>query len=145
METAVDTTATPAAERPAVPVYVRINELIMQRANCQRSGNTEWYGRATDELERIAREYLPSGSGWDSGTTIDLDRSTADRIVLTGSFHHMDEWGGYAGWTDHTVTVRPTFMGQIELTISGRNRNGIKDYLHDMFYWALLESVRPAK
>jgi hypothetical protein len=44
----------------------------------------------------------------------------------------MDDGGGYDGWTEHTITVTPSFRG-FDLTISGRDRNDIKDYLHQTF------------
>lgn len=95
-------------------------------------GNKEWVSRHLDTLRQIERDLLPSGSGIDRGTKIDLVASSANKIVLRASFHHMDEWGYYDGWTEHVITVRPAFCG-LDITISGRDRNGIKDYLHEVF------------
>lgn len=88
-------------------------------------------------IEQIAREYLPSGSGVDCGTAVDLAASTGEKIVLTCSFHHMDDGGGYAGWTEHGITVRASLIHGITLGISGRDRNGIKEYLHELYHHAL--------
>jgi len=44
----------------------------------------------------------------------------------------MDESGGYGGWTEHYVTVTPTFTG-IDIKVSGKNRNEIKDYIAEAF------------
>jgi hypothetical protein len=52
----------------------------------------------------------------------------------------MNDAGYYDGWTDHIVIVSPSFDG-IDIKISGRNRNDIKDYLHDVFHAALTEEV----
>lgn len=49
---------------------------------------------------------MPSGSGFDAGTRLDEDKTNDSRLVFTTAFHHMDEHGTYAGWTEHTVTVR---------------------------------------
>jgi hypothetical protein len=92
-------------------------------------------------LHRLAKECLPSGSGFDAGTTIDLDRSTVHRLVFRTSFHHMDESGFYDGWTEHVVRVRPTFDGGFDITISGRDRNRIKEYIHDSIHAALCAAV----
>jgi len=124
-----------------VPLYRTIAQLLMARENCRRSNNGEWLERHTDTLRRIAKDCLPSGSGIDSGTTIDLDKSTADRIVLQTSFHHMNDGGMYDGWTEHTITVRPSLAFGCELTISGRDRNEIKDYLGEL-YTCVLSDVR---
>ena len=109
------------------------------RKNCYESGNHVWYDRWEDILDNIERNFLPSGSGIDSGTKIDRDRSTANKIVLTTEFHHMNDAGFYDGWTEHTITVTPTFES-INLKIGGRNRNQIKDYLYDVFYWNLVQT-----
>lgn len=80
----------------------------------------------------------PSGSGIDCGTKFWDDRSTSSRLVFFCEFHHMNHDGYYDGWTQHKITVRPSFSG-IDLTISGPNRNEIKDYLHDVYHSWLTE------
>lgn len=40
--------------------------------------------------------------------------------------------GMYVGWTEHTITVTPSFIG-LNVKVSGRNRNEIKDYIADHF------------
>jgi hypothetical protein len=91
--------------------------------------------------ERLARlmETAPSGSGFDAGTQIDEDRS--DTLVFTTAFHHMNEGGYYDGWTEHTVRVKPSLAWGFDLTVSGRDRNDIKDYIADTFACWLNEMV----
>jgi hypothetical protein len=100
---------------------------------CVATGNTEWRDKHEERLTTLAKDHLPSGSGFDCGTTIDIDKSTGERLVFHTSFHHMDEAGGYDGWTEHTVTVRASLIHGFTLTISGRNRNDIKDYIGEVF------------
>lgn len=88
-----------------------------------------------DFIEAIVKEYMPSGSGFDNGTTIDLDASREDRLVFNTAFHHMNEGGFYDGWTEHTVTVKPSFWGT-SIKVGGRDRNLIKDYIGDTFHHA---------
>ena len=52
----------------------------------------------------------------------------------------MNENGFYTEWTEHRLRVKPGFTGPI-LTISGKNKDDIKDYLHDVFYVALTETL----
>ena len=99
-----------------------------------------WQDRHRERLTRIERECLPSGSGVDAGSSIDLVKSKPARIVLTLSFHHMNDAGYYDGWSDHTVILTPSFDG-FDLRITGRDRNGIKDYLGDIFYHALSSPI----
>lgn len=104
------------------------------RENPEQYG--EWEARHLEAIRGFERNELPSGSGIDSGTKIDIERCTPYRVVLTAGFHHMNKDGMYDGWTEHTITVTPSFSG-MDITISGRNRNDIKEYLHDVFYWTL--------
>lgn len=117
-------------------VYQAIAIALNARNNCEASGNTEWRDRWQARLDAIARDVLPSGSGVDNGTAIDGD-SPADRIVLAMSFHHMDENGTYDGWTEHEIVASASLVNGFELRVTGRNRNGIKDYLADLYGAAL--------
>ena len=99
---------------------------------CQRTGND--YGRIhTDNLETIVRNFLPSGSGWDNGTSINLDESSSERLRFYGGFHHMDSDGFYDGWTEHTIDVTASLAFGLNLRITGRNRNDVKDDLDETF------------
>ena len=126
-------------------LYSEIASVIQARRNCADDVNgmpskAEWFDRWTDRIIYIERNLLPSGSGIDNGTKIDLDASHAGKIVLTCGYHHMNDGGYYDGWTEHTITITPSFSG-INLRISGRNRNDIKDYLHDVFNFSLCRMV----
>lgn len=107
--------------------------LVTARQNCIKSNNTEWLATHTLRLRDLVRNRMPSGSGVDSGTKIDLDASTGERLVFTAEFHHMDENGSYDGWTSHTITVRASLAFGLDIRIGGRDRNGIKDHLHETF------------
>ena len=84
-------------------------------------------------IDHLARNYLPSGSGFDAGTTVDLDKSTQNKIVLNTSFHHMDANGGYDGWTEHVVTIRPDFVHGVDVRVSGRNKHDVKSFISETF------------
>lgn len=99
--------------------------------------NAQWGPIARARLDQLV-DILPSGSGIDCGTK--LESASATKIVLTAGFHHMDEHGYYDGWTEHRITIRPVFGG-IDITIGGRNRNDIKEYLHKVYHYALSAMV----
>jgi hypothetical protein len=128
---------------PKDKLFRVLSQLVDARLNClkKKPVNQEWADRHEDSIVRLARNYLPSGSGFDNGTTVDLKRSTGDRLVLDTSFHHMNDAGVYDGWTDHTVTVKPRLSISFSLTISGPNRRDIKDLIGDTFHTALSEVV----
>jgi hypothetical protein len=124
----------------AQPIYRRIASLLDARANCAKSGNTEWFAKHTEHIDDIMAS-APSGSGIDNGTTLDYDASTPDKLVFHTAFHHMDDGGGYDGWTEHTITVRASLAFGIDVRISGRDRDGIKEYLGDTYHGWLTETA----
>jgi len=113
-----------------------IAQVVDAYHRCVKLGNP-FAEKHLDTLRAIERNILPSGNGIDSGTRIDVARSTANKLTLTTSFHHMNDGGYYDGWTEHTVTVRPSLAHGLDIRISGRDRNGIKEYLHDVFQHGL--------
>ncbi len=119
-------------------LYREIAALIGARSRCEKSAShNEWFNRHTERLEWIAKNVLPRGSGIDNGTQIDLGLSTEEKIVLRTAYHHMNEGGMYDGWTEHTITIRPSLQSNFTMTFSGRNRNEIKDYLHQEYEYVL--------
>ena len=108
---------------------------IQAMNNCEESGNTEWHDKWETRIDNIM-EQSPSGSGIDCGTTISYDHiethKPITKLVFLCSYHHMNQDGYYIRWTEHRVTVRPDWQG-VSITISGRNRNDIKDYLADVY------------
>lgn len=86
--------------------------------------------------QRIVRnvellESRPHGGGFDRGTTLLTASDT--KLCFETWFHHMDEFGVYDGWTQHYVTVKPTFSGYFDIKVTGSNRNNIRDYVAEVF------------
>ena len=113
-----------------------INNALVARRNCENSGNDEWQDRWARKLEQYTK-HLPSGSGIDAGSTIDMYESESEALVLRTQYHHMNDNGFYDGWTDHKLTIQPTFSGGLQINIEGEDRNDIHDYLVDTFNEAL--------
>ena len=121
-------------------VIQRIAETVDAFHTCEKNDNEEWRERHFETLQELEREALPRGSGIDNGVRIDIQASTMDFVTLRTSFHHMNEHGYYVGWSEHTIVVTPAFRG-VNLRITGRNRNEIKDYLHEVFEHALTREI----
>ena len=116
------------------PLYKLLAAAIDAGKRCERQDAlTEWAERWPARAGALAREYLPSGSGFDAGTAVDWEASKPNQIVLVTSFHHMDDAGGYVGWTEQTVTVTPHLAGDYDLRSTASNRNGVKDYMAEHF------------
>lgn len=105
---------------------------IQAHKACVADGNKpEWAEKHLDRINEMLKD-LPSGSGIDAGVKLDIEKSSKDKLVFTFGFHHMDEHGGYDGWTEYLMYIKPAF-GSFNLAILGRDRNNIKDYLYDLF------------
>ena len=117
------------------PLYRKLATIIDAYHRCEKELNP-WSTNHKERAERLVLDYMPSGSGIDAGTHLYLSESTGEKLVFGTSFHHMTE-GMYDGWTEHNITVRPSLIHGFTLTISGRNRNEIKDYLYEVFAEAL--------
>jgi len=112
---------------------------LVAHKNCIQSGNVEWQAKWENIISQIERE-LPLGSGIDNGTKIDVDKSDGrNRIVMETAYHHMNENGMYDGWTEHQVLITPDLLCGFSIKFTGRNRNEIKEYLHDVFHTVLSE------
>jgi len=123
-------------------IYQELASRLTALANCRWTGNMEWEDKHGGAIMNIM-ESAPSGSGFDSGTNIDINDLVVpnsygrskfrDVLKFNTSFHHMDESGMYCGCTEHVVTVRPSLLFEFTISISGPNRNNIKDFIHDVF------------
>lgn len=122
---------------PTRPIYQGLARCVAARINCDNGFNPTWFDTWSDRIAGIIHDHFPSGSCFDARTQIDLDRSTGNRLVFHTSFHHMNDSGMYDGWTEHTITATPDFQFGFDLKISGRDRNGIKDYIAEVFAHAL--------
>jgi hypothetical protein len=118
-------------EYPTVDVTI-LASTLQALANCIASGNKEWEEKHGDNIDAIL-ENLPSGSGLDAGMKLILDECSPKKLVFSFGWHHMNEDGYYDGWTDHRLIITPSFSG-LDMRITGNNRNGIKEYLYDLFY-----------
>lgn len=129
----------------ATAIAREIDRLARANAHNLETVGKAWANDAQETLDYIQADILPSGSGFNSGCQIDLDESTAQRIVIRTSFHHMNETGYYSGWTDHRVTITPCLIWGHVLKISGKDKNGIKEYIGDVFANCLQSEFEPKK
>jgi hypothetical protein len=115
---------------------IRIYQKIAQELKVINNPNADshWYDNAIANLEYIEKELLPYGSGIDNGCQIDLTKSTPNKIVIRCDFHHMNENGYYTIWTTHECIITPDLGYEFDMKMTGRDKNGIKDYLCDAIY-----------
>jgi hypothetical protein len=120
-------------------VASQISSRLVAIENCEKSNNQEWKLRHAEEIKKLV-DSLPHGSGIDGKTELDFSRSTPEKLVLTGSYHSMNDGGYYDGWTDFTLTVTPSLAYGFNLKVSGafpRRYAETREYLAEVFQEAL--------
>ena len=115
------------------PVYAFIASRLLQIENLRKRNAVDAARGREMELDEILKAYAPSGSGIDAGTCIDWDKSKYNKLVLTFSFHHLNDNGYYCGWTEHNAVVTPQLWTAFDLRITGPDKQGIKEYLHHVY------------
>ena len=85
---------------------------------------------------KLLNELLPNGNliRREGGTMI-LLKSTETKIVIDTAYWHYET----SRWTEHQVVITPNFEGGINIRITGKNEDNIKEYLHEIFREALMK------
>ena len=101
-----------------------------------RASYEEW-------ITRLVREYLPYGSGIDAGVELDLNASSAERIVLVSSFHMLNDGGYYIGWWDFKVTITPSMVLDFNIRVSScqKDKRLLRPYIAELFSDSLSQVV----
>ncbi len=120
-----------------VPLYQIFAGAFQAAQNCEATGDNETWRRRWRQVIKFAELELPSGSGFDVKAAFADDTSKPDKLMFYGAYHKTDEYGGYDGWTDFQVIVKPDFLHTFYVRVIGGNRD-FKDYSADV--WS--ESLR---
>jgi hypothetical protein len=125
-------------------VYQKIASTVQALKNCIDSNNEEWHDKHLESIKRIEKDFLPSGSGIDSGCQIDIQKSLQHKIVINSGYHIMNQNGYYDGWIDFKVIITPSFQ-DFNLKIIGPFSKlkdpSLKEYLEDIFSTSLLKKI----
>jgi len=88
----------------------------------------------------LLQELLPNGNGMRRQINcMILLESTKKRIVIGTAYWHPNDNYETSRWTEHKVVITPSFEGEINIRITGKNENNVKDYLYDIFREALMK------
>ena len=121
-------------------LYKHFSGTLQAYQNCIKTGNEIWEKKHLEKLNAMIDE-LPHGSGIDSDVELNLEKSNPNKLVFNFSFHFMDENGMYDGWIDYKLIVIPDLYNDFSLWIAGRNKREIKDYLYEIFDYALRQEI----
>ncbi len=122
-------------------LYQELASLVQARRNCVATNNGEWRDNHEKTIFALCKNFMPSGGGVDCGTKIDLDASTGERLVFDTGYHHMNENGYYDEWTTHRIIVKPSLLFGLDIRITGRDRNQIKEHLHEIVHADLTQEI----
>jgi len=115
-------------------------ELIAKNCEWRKTVNDAYHAQCESRLDKLEAE-LPHGSGIDCGCKIDREKSGKNKVIITTSYHHMNDDGYYDGWTDHKIIFTPCLSDGPDMRITGRDKRQIKDYLNDVFWNDLVETL----
>ena len=116
-----------------LPLYKQIAGLLIAIQNIEKQGPSTNAKRHFDTIREIMNG-APSGSGIDNGIEILLEECTPEKLVFSCDYHHMNDDGMYDGWTHHVINVKANLYFDIDIRISGKDRNGIKEDLHSVLH-----------
>jgi hypothetical protein len=71
------------------PLYRELASMVQARLNCIERNNTEWQDKHEERILKLVSDHMPSGSGIDNGTKIDLDASTGEKLVFHFGAGHL--------------------------------------------------------
>jgi len=117
----------------AKKLYQSIATALVAWKNCLNMDvRSDWEDKWDDAIDNYVNQ-LPHGSGIDGTTVFDRDRSNDSRLIFSIDYHCMNENGFYDGWITYTIVVKPSLSFGMTVTVKGRDYNGSKDYLADVF------------
>lgn len=119
-------------------VYQELASRIGSAQACANGVNPLWHDRHETVVNELV-DTLSHGSGIDGETKLDWDKSSAERIVITGSYHVMDSNGYYGDWIDFTATIKPSLVWGMECIVKGRfgKDSDCRDYIEQCWQWDL--------
>lgn len=101
-----------------------------------------------DDIGQAARSDIEdmvslfSGSGFED-TEFDFAASKPNKLILTGSYHKMNEGGYYDGYAHWKAIIRPDIMEGFSCSVTTRNADSLlKEYLWESIHNFLTEKNR---
>jgi hypothetical protein len=117
-------------------LYQKIAKVLSQK---------NWAKRAK-ELS-LLQELLPNGNGIreHEGLAVILLESTKKRIVIETTYWPPHDSYETTRRTVHQLVITPSFEGEINIRVTGKNENNVKEYLQDIFREALMKEYEVFK
>jgi len=120
-------------------LYQKLAQMQDAYHRCIDRGNSKWKLNHEEAIRKLVADNMPKGSGFDNGTQFDFERK--DCLIFSTAFHHMNDDGYYDGWSEHKVAVTPSLAFEINVRVTGIDRNGIKEYIAEVFRADLTKEI----
>jgi hypothetical protein len=115
--------------------YQKISSLLLAIENCKKTDNHEWLKKHTDNLNMVV-------NGIFLGANFILEDSDSEKLVFIFNQQHFNDVGYYMETTVHkVVVVGSLFSGVLVRSISGKNKNDVKDSIVEMLVGCLNKEV----
>jgi len=92
-----------------------------------------WYDQIEYQIESIMEEHFPSGSGFDSGCTLNLDDPKGEKLIIDCPYHCMNDNGFYDGWVYPSVIITPSLCHDYNMRINWKGYGGKYKFLLDEY------------
>lgn len=110
---------------------------LVRKAQCHMmEPNSDAGEEARSAIEDMM--YLFEGSGFEDAK-FDFAHSKPNKLILTGSYHKMNEGGYYDGYADWKAIIRPDILDSYGFTCSVTTRNA--DSLLREYIWEAIHNV----
>ncbi|MFY7937382.1 MAG: hypothetical protein ACOVOQ_08395 [Flavobacterium sp.] len=83
---------------------------------------------------------IKDGNRIEAGCVISL-KSTKKRIVIDTLYWHTNDSDETSRCTAHQVVITPSFEDEINIRITGKNEDNVKEYLHNIFRESLMSEI----
>lgn len=118
-------------------LFQKFAHVFVAYQNCLKSGNKEWEDKWSDAILNLCYNEMPSGSGIDYGVKFNWELSQmgdkVEKLIFDVPFHAMNDRGFYVGVIEYKIIVTPSLMGGFKVTMKGKDYNGLKNYLVELF------------
>jgi hypothetical protein len=125
-------------------LYKKIANLLLAYQNCVKNKNEEWKYKHKENIENLCSLYMPHGGGFDDDTSLNILKSTPNRLRFETSYHPLNENGFYENWIDFTVIIKPSLAFDFDIVFYGLTKKQKENYLEyfvQMFCSSLDEEV----
>ncbi len=106
--------------------------------------NSKNKDKLIEEIEQLTEEYMLSGSGFDSGTSFNFEKSKKNKLIWNTAFHIMNDSGYYTHWIENiTITITPDLQFGFNVNITGRfeRNDDLIEYIEEHMNYILNENI----